>query len=64
MDLAMVDFFQSVPADVLHAYRDTTPIAPGFADRKELWRLYAYLAAVTVDRHYMTRLADAIRRYR
>jgi protein-ribulosamine 3-kinase len=49
MDLAMVDFFQSVPADVLHTYRDTTPIAPGFADRKELLRLYAYLAVVTVD---------------
>jgi fructosamine-3-kinase len=64
MDLAMVDFFQPVPADVLDGYRDTATIASGFADRKELWRLYAYLAVVTVDRQYLTRLADAIRRYR
>lgn len=64
IDLAMVDFFQPVPADVLDGYRHTATIASGFADRKELWRLYPYLAVVTVDRQYLTRLADAIRRYR
>ena len=70
IDLAQVDVFQPVPADLFDAYRDVAPIAPGFADRRELWRLPTYLAVITVDgnqpfgRHHTARLADAVRRYR
>jgi fructosamine-3-kinase len=68
-DLALVDYFQPVPADVFGAYRDVLNPEPGFAARKELWRLAAYLAVITVDGHkpsgrqYIGRLADAIAAY-
>ena len=68
-DLALVDYFQPVPAEVLVAYRDVLDVDPGFARRKELWRLAAYLAVITVDGHnpfgrwYIGRLADAIAAY-
>ena len=31
------------------AYRDVTPVDRGFAGRRELWRLPAYLAVIAVD---------------
>ena len=62
IDLAQVDFFQPVPADLFAAYRDLAPIAPGFADRRELWRLPTYLAVITVGGP-LRGLADAVRRY-
>ena len=69
-DLALVDYFDPVPDELFAAYRDIAPIDPGFAGRRELWRLAAYLAVVAVDGHgpfgrrYLGRLADAIRLYR
>jgi DNA-binding CsgD family transcriptional regulator len=43
------------------------PIARGFADRRELWRLPTYLAVIAIggrrSRQYIARLADAVRRY-
>jgi hypothetical protein len=54
---------------VFVAYRDVLDIDPGFRNRKELWRLAAYLAVITVDGHkpsgrqYIGRLADAIAAY-
>jgi len=59
-----------VPDDVFAAYREVAPIDPGFAGRRELWRLADYLAVVAVDgdrlfgRQYLDRLAAAIRAYR
>ena len=70
IDLALVDYFQPVPGDVFDAYREITIIDPGFTGRRELWRIFGYLAVITVDgdkpfgRHILARLADAIRRYR
>ena len=69
VDLAQVDFFQPVPADLLAAYGEVAPLDPGFADRRELWRLPTYLAVIAVDgpspfgRRCLARLADAVRRY-
>jgi fructosamine-3-kinase len=69
IDLALVDYFQPVPDDVFDAYRKITPIDPGFAERRELWRIFGYLAVVTVDgdnpfgRCFLTQLAEAVRRY-
>jgi fructosamine-3-kinase len=67
MDLVLLDYFQPVPADVLDAYREITPIEVGFEDRRELWRVFAYLAGITVadtstafGRHVLTRLAAAV----
>ena len=52
------------------AYREVAPTRPGFADRRELWRLAGYLAVVAVDGHRpfgrrcLDRLAAAVRVYR
>lgn len=69
-DLALVGCFQPVPDDVLAAYRELLPVDPGFAGRRELWRLPAYLAVVAIagdtplGRSYLDRLAAAVRLYR
>jgi len=69
IDLSLIDYFQPVPDDVFDAYRDVAPIAPGVEERRELWRVFGYLAVVTVDgqtsfgRRFLTRLADAVHRY-
>jgi fructosamine-3-kinase len=69
IDLAMLDYFQPVPADVFDAYRETTPIDHGFPARRDLWRLPVYLAVISVDGHgpegrvAINRLASAISNY-
>ena len=69
VDLALIDYFAPVPAAVFEGYREVAPIDAGFADRRELWRVFAYLAVIAVDGHnrfgreFTGRLADAIRRY-
>jgi fructosamine-3-kinase len=69
VDLAFVDLFEPVPEDLFNAYRAITPIDPDFDGRRDLWRVSAYLAAVTVDvassfgRTILVRLADVVRGY-
>jgi fructosamine-3-kinase len=68
--LALIDYFQPVPDDVLAAYREILPVDPGFPGRRELWRLPAYLAVVAVagddpfGRRYLDHMAAAVRFYR
>ena len=64
MDLAYIDYFQPVPDDVLNAYRDELPIDPGFRERRELWRVYGYLAIAEVGgMPYLPQLTNALRKY-
>ena len=49
IDLTLVDYFQPVPQDVFHAYRDIAPIDADFARRRDLWCIFVDLACVTVD---------------
>ena len=64
MDLAYVDYFQPVPDDVFAGYREELPIDPGFPERRDLWRLWGYLAAVTVEGPvHMGKLTGALRTY-
>jgi protein-ribulosamine 3-kinase len=64
MDLAMVDCWQPVPEDVFSGYQEASSIDPGFGERRDLWRLPAYLAAVTVEgTGYLGRLSEAVQRY-
>jgi protein-ribulosamine 3-kinase len=64
MGLAYIDYFQPVPADVLDGYREILPIDPGFEERKELWRIWGYLAVVSVEgAQYLGRLSEAVRSY-
>ena len=70
IDLAHVDYFQSVPEELFDGYREVLLIDAGFAGRRELWRLFAYLVVISVDgdtplgRAFLTRLDDALRLYR
>jgi fructosamine-3-kinase len=51
IDLAFIDLFDPVPADVLDAYRDITPIDHRFTERRELWRLFGLPITSTGARH-------------
>jgi len=70
VDLALLDYFEPVPGEVFDAYREVSPIDPGFWDRRELWRLFGYLAVIAVagltdfGRPYLGRIADAVARFR
>jgi fructosamine-3-kinase len=63
-DLALVDYFQPVPEDLFAGYREVRPIDPGFGERRDLWRVAAWLACVAVDGDaYLGRLMAAVGRY-
>jgi fructosamine-3-kinase len=70
IDLALLGYFDPVPGDVLEAYQDMLPVDGGFAGRRELWRLFGYLAVIaeagggSFRRRFLGRLASALRRYR
>lgn len=69
IDLALVDYFHPVPDDVFDAYRDIAPIEAGFAQRRDLWRIFADLACVTVEAtpfsgNALARLAGSVCRYK
>lgn len=69
IDLALVDYFHPVPGDVFDAYRDIAPIETGFAQRRDLWRIFADLACVTVEAtpfsgNALARLAGSVCRYK
>ncbi|WP_328652050.1 fructosamine kinase family protein [Micromonospora sp. NBC_00330] len=69
IDLALIDYFEPVPSAVFDAYTEITPIDPEFRHRRELWRLFGYLAVITVDgtsafgRPFLNRIAQAVATY-
>lgn len=64
MDLAYVDYFQPVPEAVFEGYRELRSIDPGFPARRDLWRIYGYLAIVTVEgRNWAPVLMAAVQKY-
>ncbi len=68
IDLALIDYFQPVPQDVFHAYREVTPIDVDFRRRRDLWRIFVDLACISVeaapfDRYAMNRLTNTARDY-
>lgn len=64
MDLAYVDYFQPVPGEVFLGYQELLPIDPGFTERRDLWRVAAYLAAVQVEgRMHLEKLVQAVQKY-
>jgi fructosamine-3-kinase len=68
-DLALVDIYAPVDPALLRAYAELAPLNPGFAGRRELWRLAGYLAATAVagasafGRSFIPRLDAVIRQY-
>ena len=69
-DLALVDWTQPVPAGLFEGYKEEGPVDSGFLERRELWRLHAYLAAVAVvgqtalGRSSLQGISNAIDSYR
>jgi protein-ribulosamine 3-kinase len=64
MDLAYIDYFQPVPDDVFDGYQDERSIDPGFWERRDLWRIWGYLAAVFVEgSSYLGKLSEAVKKY-
>jgi fructosamine-3-kinase len=68
-DLAIIDCFSPAGPELLRGYAASAELDPGFAGRRELWRLPLYLAVVAVDgtgsfgRAFLPRLAAALRQY-
>jgi fructosamine-3-kinase len=53
-----------MPEDVLLGYQEEMPIDPGFSERRELWRIYGYLAIVEVaGAEYLGKLINAVQKY-
>jgi protein-ribulosamine 3-kinase len=64
MDLAYVDYFQPVPEEVFLGYQELMPIDPGYFERRDLWRVPAYLAAIMVEGAvYLDQLVSALQKY-
>jgi len=67
-DLALVDNYSPVDPALFRTYAESAPIDPGFAERRELWRLHSYLAAIAfhgadaID-SFLPRIDSAVRRY-
>ena len=64
IDLAYVDYFHPMPEDVFLGYQEILPIDPGFHERRELWRIYGYLAIVEIEgTPYLGKLLTAVQKY-
>ncbi len=65
IDLALIDYFQPVPDDVFSGYNEVATISPDFLERRELWRISAYLAVLTVSRYesFLEKLTAAVQKY-
>ncbi len=64
LDLAYLGYWQEIPDTVLDGYREEMPIDPGFAERRDLWRISGYMAAVAVaGKDYLPLLINALSRY-
>lgn len=64
IDLAYIDYFHPMPEDVLLGYQEELSIDRGFHERRDLWRVYGYLAAVEVEgAAYLGKLLDAVQKY-
>ena len=76
LDLALLGYFDPVPRHVFDGYRELSPLDAGFPERRELWRLFAYLAVLSVPgdgevggntpfgRQFLARLDQAVTSYR
>ncbi len=64
IDLAYVDFFAPVSAALFQGYQELADLDPGFAQRRDLWRIPGWLAMVQVDGpQHLDKLDAALRGY-
>ncbi len=70
LDLALLGYFNPVPRHVFDGYTELRPIDGGFPERRELWRLFAYLAVLSaaggtpLGWRFLARLDQAVTSYR
>jgi fructosamine-3-kinase len=70
LDLALIDQFETVPTSLVEAYQEVLTIDPEFAERRELWRIFSYLAIVAVEgespfgQRFLRHLIETLHRYR
>lgn len=64
IDLAHTDFFAPVSDALFQGYQEMASLDPGFFQRRDLWRLPAWLAMVEVDGpQHLDTLIRVLRRY-
>jgi protein-ribulosamine 3-kinase len=64
MDLAFVDFFAPVSEELFQGYQEIAPLEHGFVQRRDLWRIPAWLAMVELDGpQHLDKLMAALRHY-
>lgn len=63
LDLAYLDLFSPVPADVLDEYKEMALIDTGFEERRDLWRVSAWLGIVARDGSFLQQLVLALEKY-
>ncbi len=64
IDLSTVDFFCDVPSYFFDAYNECYPIAPGYLDRKDLWKINQWLGHVYLfGEKYLEALMKAVNKY-
>jgi len=64
VDLASIDCFQPVPVAFFEGYQEILPIDKAFWQRKYLWRVWIYLAGISLEgQYYLKMLIDAIDKY-
>ena len=64
LDLALIDYFQPVPDEVFQGYHEIRSIEPGFEERKDLWRIFAWLGCVAVGgKSYINHLNNSLQKY-
>lgn len=67
-DLALVDNYSPVDQALFRAYAESATVDPGFPERRELWRLHSYLAAIAfhgagATGSFLPRIDSAVRQY-
>ena len=64
IDLSTVDIFCAVPEHFFKAYHECYPIAPGYEERKDLWRINQWLGHVYLfGEKYIPTLMGAVNKY-
>lgn len=64
IDVALIDCWQPVPDDVFESYKEEMPLDSGFYERRNLWRVSIYLAAVAIEGPgHLNRLTNALQGY-
>lgn len=63
-DLAMTELFGGFPSDFYHAYREASPLQPGYEERRDLYNLYHLMNHLNLfGRSYLLPVKGIISRY-